>query len=146
MSLFQPVSWEWALLTEYILVFVFLSVPPTDVTVSHTTLTVNETDNVKVTCRVRYANPDPTFTWTKSGMVVRNMKDLNFSSISKGDAGSYKCSVNNTLDSAMANTHITVQCKYKVFFISKLCETMIYVITLVRSQFLLTYPNVIHKV
>ena len=73
---------------------------------------VKEGDNVEEYCKVTAGNPGPTVTWTKvykSEPIKKN--PLNIPSITRAQAGEYKCTANNTCGVDSTVVYIDVQCK-----------------------------------
>ena len=81
-----------------------------------------EGDRVEVYCNAA-GIPDPTVIWKKvqTGEVIEGNL-LNFTDITRAQAGEYKCTANNTCgeDSTMVN--IDVQCKNIIF---QMLETLV---------------------
>ena len=73
--------------------------------------TATENDNVAVYCDAS-GFPTPSVTWTPLSVgeaAVGNW--LNITSITKAQAGQYRCHANNTCGNAFTETSIDVQCK-----------------------------------
>lgn len=97
---------------------------PTDkpeITASPQNVTKNEGENVTLSCNAT-GNPEPTISWTKSGLPLTVKTRIRFSSdnkhltiriVNKEDSGMYQCVANNTLgkDNSIS-AEVNVQCKY----------------------------------
>ena len=73
--------------------------------------TAAENDNVTVYCDAS-GTPPPTVTWAQPGVgeaAVGNW--LNITSITKAQAGQYRCHANNTCGNTSTETSIDVRCK-----------------------------------
>lgn len=75
--------------------------------------TVKEGSNVVVYCNVTAGIPDPTVLWRNvtSGEPIKE-NPLNITSISRDQAGEYKCTANNTCGKESTVAYIDVQCKH----------------------------------
>ena len=71
---------------------------------------VKEGDNVEEYCKVIAGNPDPTVMWTKSELIKGN--PLNITSITRAQAGEYRCTANNSCGVDSTVVYIDVQCKH----------------------------------
>ena len=86
------------------------SVPPSVVQAEKKV--VKEGDNVEEYCKVTAGNPDPTVMWTKvptSEPILEN--PLNIPSITRAQAGEYRCTANNTCGVDSTVVYLDVQCK-----------------------------------
>ena len=77
---------------------------------------VKEGDNVEVFCNVT-GIPAPIVSWTniESNDDVIEGNLLNISSISRGQAGKYKCTASNSCGNSSTTVDIDVQCKGELF-------------------------------
>lgn len=73
---------------------------------------VKEGDNVDVYCSVTAGIPYPTVFWTdvNTGDNIKG-NPLNIKSITRAQAGDYRCKANNTCGEASTVANIDVQCK-----------------------------------
>ena len=73
---------------------------------------ITEGGNVEVNCSFTAGIPDPTVVWTNvaSGDRVEG-NPLNITSITRAQAGEYRCTANNTCGAASTVMNINVQCK-----------------------------------
>ena len=73
---------------------------------------VTEGGNVEVFCNVTAGIPDPNVVWTNgtSGEHIEG-NPLNITSITRAQAGEYRCTANNTCGEASTVMNIIVQCK-----------------------------------
>ena len=79
------------------------------------TQTVTEGQSKSLYCNAS-GNPNPMVSWTKIGTgPVLNENVLNFTSINRTDAGTYKCEATNECGNATTMTTIVVHCKYSAF-------------------------------
>ena len=95
----------------------FFSEPPI-ITPSSFNIHYNEGTKVDVTCNTT-GKPTPTVTWFREGSSkVYNTGEgsatLSFSSVSRSDAGQYRCKANNTAGTDETGAlSLVVHCKYK---------------------------------
>jgi len=82
---------------------------------------VTENNNVEVFCKVTAGIPDPTVAWTNitSGDRIEG-NPLSIPSISRAQAGEYRCTANNTCGESSTVMNINVQCK-KTIYMSFYC-------------------------
>lgn len=74
--------------------------------------TLNETDNVSLTCTYE-GNPYPrSITWKKNSKIVSHDVTYKILNISRLDNGLYTCNVFNSIGNGVAKVHIRVLCKY----------------------------------
>ena len=76
--------------------------------------TYRESDAVNISCKTS-GNPVPDVSWVHDGRVMisgSKTATLNFSSISKADAGSYTCKANNSAGITEKQLILLVSCKY----------------------------------
>ena len=71
---------------------------------------MEEGDSVKVYCNAT-GSPDLTFLWTKNNTDISNESVLIFKSISRYEAGEYRCPTNNTCGNASMMVYFDVQCE-----------------------------------
>lgn len=73
---------------------------------------VKEGDNVEEYCKVTAGNPDRTVMWTKVPTGEPIMENpLNITSITRAQAGEYRCIANDSCGVNSTVVHIDVQCK-----------------------------------
>ena len=83
-------------------------------------MTVNETNPIYLSCDAS-GFPAPSITWTRSGKVFSDMKQLNITKSGKSDAGEYMCTASNGVGQPKtAKAYVTVQCESKFHNILKL--------------------------
>ena len=89
--------------------FIFTA-PAATVKQAENKIAVEGTD-VEVYCNVT-GNPDPTVIWrnVKTGEIIEGNL-LNITKITRGQAGEYRCTANNTCGVDSTMTNIDVQCK-----------------------------------
>lgn len=77
-------------------------------------VTVNEDDVFTVKCNTT-GNPSPHVKWQKVGAnqtyVMHGQEVLNFTIVTKQQAGTYLCEAENSLGTASTSIELTVQCK-----------------------------------
>ena len=74
----------------------------------------NEGTPVYATCKAT-GRPDPDVAWIHNGKIqIAGPKSvhLNFSAISKSDAGMYTCRANNSVGSTKKHVNLVIYCKY----------------------------------
>ena len=75
-------------------------------------LTVTEGENATLYCNVS-GSPEPNITWTNvSNGNGRNGKRLFLQTISRSQAGEYRCDASNDCGSDSRTSTVTVQCKF----------------------------------
>ena len=93
-------------------------VRPTAVTNCSTNVTVKEGDDLECLCYGTGGHPRPTASWYKDGRNVSVteyfLKTLSLMDISKEDAGTYSCIVNNSAFQNMKHVQIHVLRKYNM--------------------------------
>ena len=78
--------------------------------------TLTKGGNLSLLC-IASGYPEPTFTWSKSNIVVSSIAWLNFTNIGKNATGEYICKANNTCGEKWSSRRtIDVQCKRSFFF------------------------------
>ena len=78
--------------------------------------TVNETNDVKLSCRAT-GTPAPNVTWSKAGNennILSSNSFFTMTNISREQDGLYWCTADNGLSKAVASTRITVQCRHHI--------------------------------
>ena len=74
-------------------------------------LTVNETNSILLNCDAS-GFPEPSFTWTKNGMILSVSKQLNIQRSYRNNTGMYECMASNGVEQdKTAKSFVTVQCK-----------------------------------
>ena len=76
--------------------------------------TYRESEAVSISCKSS-GKPVPYVSWIHNGRVTNSgskTATLNFSSVSKADAGSYTCKANNSAGIAQKQLMLLVNCKY----------------------------------
>ena len=80
--------------------------------------TYRESEAVSISCKSS-GKPVPYVSWIHNGRVTNSgskTATLNFSSISKADAGSYTCKANNSAGIAQRQLILLVSCKYHMTY------------------------------
>ena len=74
--------------------------------------TITEGENVEVNCSLTAGIPDPTVVWTNVASGDRmEGNPLKITSVTRAQAGEYRCTANNTCGEASTVMNINVQCK-----------------------------------
>ena len=101
----------------YVLAFLFTSLFAELPIITYPTsanVTYSEREAVIISCKT-IGQPVPDVSWIHNGRVKfsgSKAATLNFSSISKADAGSYKCKANNSAGITEKQLFLLVNCKY----------------------------------
>ncbi|XP_071095572.1 hemicentin-1-like isoform X1 [Haliotis cracherodii] len=89
-------------------VLVTISYEPENVTVSQTSVTVIENEAILVTCSAN-AVPSPSFNWLKGSVEYQDGANLNITSATPKDSGTYTCKANNTKGETGVSVIVDVQ-------------------------------------
>ena len=89
-----------------------LCLVPVQFTILPQNLTVNETNPIVLRCDAS-GFPEPSFTWTKDGPVLSQLKKLKIQGSNRSNAGMYVCTASNGVrQDKTAKAYVTVQCKF----------------------------------
>ncbi|XP_068733723.1 limbic system-associated membrane protein-like [Montipora capricornis] len=89
--------------------------PPT-ITVLSPNQTVNESNDVRLSCHAS-GTPPPSITWSKASNEEKTLNSstvLSLKNINRNQDGLYQCIANNGPGKAIASVRVTVHCKYRL--------------------------------
>ena len=106
-------------------------------------MTVNETNPIYLSCDAS-SFPAPSITWTRSGQVLSDKKQLSITSSDKRDTGEYMCTASNGVGQPKtAKAYVTVQCESKFHNVLKLSATAPYPLNQSFLNYYLQYVSVL---